>query len=222
MTWKRARLSEHDDVIKWKHFPRYWPFVRGSPVNGEFPAQRTVTRNFDVFFDLRLNKRWVNNREAGDLRRHRAHYDVIVMSIYIYIYMAASSFINIDSGNDMASNRPSNRQDQCWLPGKWTIGDKLQWNFNQNVNIFIEENEFWVWQCRLSNGNWSVKDSMCSRLVGMVPSRDQIELHRVNGSVIVRYQSVSEQWDVSGPPGDICLLLQAGIYREPVWPEECR
>ena len=24
-------------------------------------------------------KRWVNNREAGDLRRYRAHYDVIVM-----------------------------------------------------------------------------------------------------------------------------------------------
>ena len=25
-----ARLSSsHDDVIKWKHFPRYWPFVRG-------------------------------------------------------------------------------------------------------------------------------------------------------------------------------------------------
>ena len=54
----------HDDIIKWKHFPRYWPFVRGihrSPVNssvtGEFPAQRPVTRSFDVFFDLRLNKR---------------------------------------------------------------------------------------------------------------------------------------------------------------------
>ena len=28
-----------------------------SPVPGEFPAQRPVTRNFDVFFDLRLNKR---------------------------------------------------------------------------------------------------------------------------------------------------------------------
>ena len=28
-----------------------------SPVSGEFPAQRPVTRNFDVFFDLRLNKR---------------------------------------------------------------------------------------------------------------------------------------------------------------------
>ena len=29
-----------------------------SPVTGEFPAQRPVTRNFDVFFDLRLNKRF--------------------------------------------------------------------------------------------------------------------------------------------------------------------
>ena len=37
-------------------------------------TQRPVTRSFDVCFDLRLNK----NREAGDLRRHRAHYDVIV------------------------------------------------------------------------------------------------------------------------------------------------
>ena len=46
--------NKHDDVIKWKHFPRNWPFV---PVPGEFPAQRPVTRSFDVFFDLRLNKR---------------------------------------------------------------------------------------------------------------------------------------------------------------------
>ena len=28
-----------------------------SPVSGEFPAQRSVTRSFDIFFDLRLNKR---------------------------------------------------------------------------------------------------------------------------------------------------------------------
>ena len=28
-----------------------------SPVPGEFPAQRPMTRTFDVFFDLRLNKR---------------------------------------------------------------------------------------------------------------------------------------------------------------------
>ena len=51
-----------------------------SLVTGEFPAQRPVTRSFDVFFDLRLNKRWVNNHEAGDLRRHRVHCDVTVMN----------------------------------------------------------------------------------------------------------------------------------------------
>ena len=42
----------HDDVIKWKHFPHYWPFVWGI-----HRGQRTVTRSFEVFFDLRLNKR---------------------------------------------------------------------------------------------------------------------------------------------------------------------
>ena len=51
---------------KWKHFPRYWPFVRGifslswAWING-----------------------WVSNREAGDLRRHRTHYDVTVMKLAV-------------------------------------------------------------------------------------------------------------------------------------------
>ena len=36
----------HDDVIKWRYFPRYWP------VPDEYPAQRPVTRSFDVFLDL--------------------------------------------------------------------------------------------------------------------------------------------------------------------------
>ena len=50
----------HDDVIMKIHFPRYWPFVALlaiCPVPGEFPAQRPLTRSFDVFFDLRLNIR---------------------------------------------------------------------------------------------------------------------------------------------------------------------
>ena len=49
------------------------------PVPGEFLAQRPVTRSFDVFLICISINGWVNNREAGDLRRHRAHYDVIVM-----------------------------------------------------------------------------------------------------------------------------------------------
>ena len=61
MNHKSLYFSDsHDDVIKWNHFPRYWPFVGGihqSPVTGEFSAQRPVTGSFDVFFHLRLNKR---------------------------------------------------------------------------------------------------------------------------------------------------------------------
>ena len=51
-----------------------------SRVTGEVPAHRPVTRSCDIFFDLRLDEGWVNYREAGDLRRLRAHYDVITMS----------------------------------------------------------------------------------------------------------------------------------------------
>ena len=43
----------HDDIIKWKHFLRYCPFVRGIHRSPE----RLMTRSFDVFFDLRPSKR---------------------------------------------------------------------------------------------------------------------------------------------------------------------
>ena len=81
-------LETHDDVIKWKHFPCYWPFVRGnSPVTGEFSAQRPVTQSFQVVFDLCLNKR-LSKQSWGcwfEILSH--HYDVTVMSIkFIGIY----------------------------------------------------------------------------------------------------------------------------------------
>ena len=53
--------------------------VGNSPVPGEFPTQRPVTRSFDVFFDLRRLNGPVNKCKAGDLRRIRPHYDVTVM-----------------------------------------------------------------------------------------------------------------------------------------------
>ena len=74
-------LLEHDDVIKWKHFPRYWPFVRGihrSPVNSPHKGQWRGALMFSLICVWMTG--WVNNHEAGDLRRHRAHYDVIVMT----------------------------------------------------------------------------------------------------------------------------------------------
>ena len=70
----------HDDVIRWKHFPRYWPFVRGihrSLVNSPHNDQWRGALIFSLIC-VWING-WVNNREAGDLRSYRAHYDVIVM-----------------------------------------------------------------------------------------------------------------------------------------------
>ena len=71
----------HDDVIKWKHFPRNWPFVREihrSPVNFPHKGQWRGALMFSLIYAWIYD--WVNNHEAGDLRRQHGHYDVIVMS----------------------------------------------------------------------------------------------------------------------------------------------
>ena len=49
-----------------------------SPITGEFPSQRPVSRKFVVFFDLRLNER-LSKQKSGDVRPYHAYYDVIVM-----------------------------------------------------------------------------------------------------------------------------------------------
>ena len=53
----------HDDVIKWKHLPRYWPFYR-SPVNSPHKGQWRGALMFSLIC-VWING-WVNNREAGD------------------------------------------------------------------------------------------------------------------------------------------------------------
>ena len=72
----------HDDVTKWKHFPCYWPFVRGihrSAVNSPHKGQWRGALMFSLIC-VWING-WVSNRKAGDLKRYRAHYDVIVINL---------------------------------------------------------------------------------------------------------------------------------------------
>ena len=54
-----------------------------SPITGEFPSQRPVTSSLMFSLISAWTNGWVNNRNAGDLRHHRAHYDVTVMDNYI-------------------------------------------------------------------------------------------------------------------------------------------
>ena len=70
MHWKLWRSGHHKVVTDsmgwhwawWRHQMETFSAllalcVGNSPVTGEFPSQRPVTRSFDVFFALRLNKR---------------------------------------------------------------------------------------------------------------------------------------------------------------------
>ena len=86
----------HDDVIKWKHFPRYWPFVRGihrSSVKSLHKSQWCGAVLFS--FICAWVYGWANSDEAGDLRRHRAYYDVIVMKLgsCLYVYTEIAQLI---------------------------------------------------------------------------------------------------------------------------------
>ena len=76
----QAKSLYNDDVMKWKHFPRYWPFVRGNhrpPVDSPHKCQWRGALVFSLI--CAWTNGWGNNRDAGDLRRHRAHYEAIVM-----------------------------------------------------------------------------------------------------------------------------------------------
>ena len=80
-------MAQHDDVIKWKHFPRHWPFVRGihrSPVNSPHKCQWRGALIFSL--TCAWISGWVNNGEAGKLRRHCAHYDVIAMILMSFVW----------------------------------------------------------------------------------------------------------------------------------------
>ena len=81
MQWASlSGFQVHDDANKGKLFPRYWPFLRGiyrPPVN--FPHKGQWLGALMFSFICAWINGWVSNREAGDLRRHRAHYDVTVM-----------------------------------------------------------------------------------------------------------------------------------------------
>ena len=77
--WSSDQRNPHDDVIKWKKFPRYWPFVWGihrAPVNS--PHKGRWCGDLIFSFCAWIND-WVTSREAGDLSRHRTNYYVTLM-----------------------------------------------------------------------------------------------------------------------------------------------
>ena len=130
----------HDDVIKWKHFPRNWPFMRGihrSPVNSPHKGQRRGALMFSLIC-VWIND-WVNNREADDLRRYRAHYDVIVMFYFM---------IDPMRGWRQGPGCKGGRWESCeterlvsWTTGGW-------WHTAPALKWASRDWHDWRWRCR--------------------------------------------------------------------------
>ena len=74
-----SSLGTHDEVINWKHFRVTGLSVGNSPVTCDFPQRGQWRGDLMFSFICAWINDSVNNRDAGDLRRHLAHYDVIVM-----------------------------------------------------------------------------------------------------------------------------------------------
>ena len=154
----------HDDAIKRKHFPRYWPFVRGihrSPVNSLHKGRWHGALMFSLIC-VWIND-WVNNREAGDLRRYRGQYDVTVMTFAKTLIWRVTP-----SPQATSSRKRKGRQDNCpdrhcgrWRQASGNDEDKLQrpqWPWQhvpfcvrlpllstQNIKISVTLSAYWGW-----------------------------------------------------------------------------
>ena len=118
--------SNHDDVIKWEHFPLYWPFMRGihwSPVNSRHKGQWRGALKFSLIC-VWING-WVNNREAGDLRCHRSHYNITVMWMSLNFTDDKSTPVLVMAWCHQAT---SHYLSQCWPRSILPYGvTKPQW-----------------------------------------------------------------------------------------------
>ena len=68
--------------MEWKHFPRDWSFVRESHRSRVNSPHKASDAELWCLLCSVPETVLVNNREAGDLRRHSAHYDAIVMGFF--------------------------------------------------------------------------------------------------------------------------------------------
>ena len=57
-------------------------------------------------------------------------------------HICVSKLIVIGSDNGLSPGWPRHYLNQCWNIVNWTLGNKLQWNFNRNYSSFIQENVF--------------------------------------------------------------------------------
>ena len=117
-----------------------------SPVTGEFPSQRRVTRNFDVSLICAWTNGWVNNRQSGGLRRHWDHYDVTVMEgsfVVQWRLMATEIWINIVLDNGLLLHGVKPLSGPMLTNHQWP---SLDGNFTGHARIYLSSLWKLVWK----------------------------------------------------------------------------
>ena len=88
---QKDRIIQHDNAIKWKHFPRYWPFVQGihrSPANSPHKDQWRKALMFSLicaWINDWVNKLWSwwFEADSSPLCHHNEKSAVVVGKDYI-------------------------------------------------------------------------------------------------------------------------------------------
>ena len=81
-TWRAHKHTCHDDVIKMETFSSAMALCEGNPpFTGKFPSQSQWCGALMFSLMSAWTNGCENNREAGDLKQHRAHYDITVMCV---------------------------------------------------------------------------------------------------------------------------------------------
>ena len=123
----------------WRHatFSALLPLCGGSPsVTGGFPSQGQVTRSFDGFFFrflLAPQQTVKQNRDAGYLRRHRAHHELIQASGINFSFYVTKKLIPLACINSLPSNGANSNR--CITPYDLPIStdyaeSKLRYKFH--------------------------------------------------------------------------------------------
>ena len=114
----KEKLYMHDDVIKWKHFPRHWSFVRGihwSPVDSPHKGQWCGALMFSLI--CAWSNSWAKNRDASD-------YEVTVMWIFV---VEVLSFVLWVTGSQWPTKPDNPVTDPTTINSKITWGQSLGW-----------------------------------------------------------------------------------------------
>ena len=102
-SFRRKWLHRKKKKSWWRqHLSRYWPFVRGIhrlPVDSSHKGQWRRALVFPLI--CAWTNGWANNRDADDLRRHRAHYDANVMKTTAFPLQRCAGYFFVINMNIM-------------------------------------------------------------------------------------------------------------------------